>query len=392
MAAAVDGAVTVCYPLGGQTWEPSMERPITKPPGTPVDQLDTPSLIVDLTRLEQNIEAMHSFFRDREAKLRPRVDSHGCTAIAHKQLAAGGTVGGVSVMTLGQAEVFAQHGFTDIFVASELVTTHKIARVCALARAVKVTVPVDAARNVGDLSEAAVAAGVTLDMAVDVDTGLGLCGVEPGAAAVDLARNVTDAAGLNFVGLTTSEGRALGDNQNGTAVETRQRVQAVLDTREMVEKAGMEVGMVSVGGTDSYEEAAAADGVTEVPAGSYALMDRRHAESTRQFEPAAQVVTAVTSTPEDGVVITDGGVKSIGGDNGDPRVTNVNGATVRGLSAEHVNIDVEGAPDAGLRLGDKVWMVPMDIAECVNLHDYLLGVREGVLEVVWNVATRGQYR
>ena len=369
-----------------------MERPISKPPGTPVDQLDTPSLIVDLARLEHNIEAMHSFFRHREAKLRPRVDSHGCTAIAHKQLAAGGTVGGISVTTLGQAEVFAQQGFTDIFVASELVTPHKITRLCALAHTVKVTVPVDAARNVTDLSEAAVAAGVTLGVAVDLDTGLGLCGVEPGTAAVDLARKVTDAGGLSFAGLATSEGRAPGDNQNGTAVEARKRIRSIVDTREIVEKAGMDVGMVSVGGTDSYAEAGATDGVTEVPAGSYALMDRHHAESTPQFKPAAQVMTAVTSTPEDGVVITDGGVKSIGGDNGDPLVTSVDRATVRGLSAEHVTVDLEGAPDDGLRLGDKVWMVPMDIAECVNLHDYLLGVREGVLEVVWSVATRGQYR
>ena len=76
-----------------------MEHPIFKPIGTPVEMLDTPSLIVDLDLLERNIETMHSFFRSKDARLRPHVGSHLCPAIAHKQLAAGGTVGGVCVTT-----------------------------------------------------------------------------------------------------------------------------------------------------------------------------------------------------------------------------------------------------------------------------------------------------
>ena len=105
-----------------------MDRPIFKPIGTPVEELDTPALVVDLDVLTRNIETMGSFFSDRSAKLRPHVEAHRCPAIGHQQLAAAGTVGGICVTTLGQAEVFSQNGFTNVFVANVLVTAQKIDR------------------------------------------------------------------------------------------------------------------------------------------------------------------------------------------------------------------------------------------------------------------------
>ena len=139
-----------------------MERPIFKPVGTPTEQLDTPTLVVDLDALAHNIETVHSFFRDREAKLRPHVEAHGCPGIAHRQLASAGTVGGVSVSTVGEAEVFAQAGITDITVANEVVTAQKIARLCALAQSCRVTVAVDNPRVVERTALAAQDAGVVI--------------------------------------------------------------------------------------------------------------------------------------------------------------------------------------------------------------------------------------
>src|SRR5919108_5910821 len=116
-----------------------MERPLFKPVGTAVMRLDTPALVVDLTVLEQNINTVHALFRQQQAKLRPHVSAHRCPHIAHLQTAAGGTVGGISVTTLGEAEVFAAHGCHDLFVANELVTPSKLRRLCALARQATVT-------------------------------------------------------------------------------------------------------------------------------------------------------------------------------------------------------------------------------------------------------------
>jgi 3-hydroxy-D-aspartate aldolase len=357
-----------------------------------VDQLDTPALVVDLAVLEQNLETLHAFFRPRQAKVRPHVEAHRCPAIAHKQLAAGGTVGGICVTTLGQAEVFAAHGFTDIFVANVLVTPQKIGRLCGLARHVKTTVAIEHAENARDLSEAASMHGVTLHVVVDVNTRLNRCGVAPGRPAVDLARLVHKAPHLEFAGLMTHEGPMPSEDLQEMAAASRQWIQQVLDTREMLERAGMDVGMVSVGGTYNYEIAGTMAGITEVLAGSYAFMDSRHRPYRHQFKPAARVMSTVTSCPEPGTVITDAGQKAIGSDTGLPVAEDLPDATVVGLSAEHCRIRLPGAAYDKLALCDKVWLTPWDIGTCVNLYDYIHAVRHGKLEVVWEVAARGRYR
>ena len=368
-----------------------MDRPIFKPIGTPVEELDTPALVVDLDVLTRNIETMGSFFSDRSAKLRPHVEAHRCPAIGHQQLAAAGTVRGICVTTLGQAEVFSQNGFTDVFVANVLVTAQKIDRLCSLARRATMTVAVDSAKNVDDLSAAATAAGVSLNVVVDIDTSQESFGVEPGQPAVDLARLVTDAGGLEFAGLMSYEGTVLEDDAEAQERESRRSIQQVLDTREMIEKAGIEVRVVSIGGTYNYEIAGSMDGVTEVPAGSYALLDQRYRSHRPQFQPAARIMSSVTSL-HDGLVIADAGRKAIGSDNGLPVVDNIPGAEVSGLSAEHGSIHLDGSDGAQPELGDTVWFTPWDIGTCVNLHDYMHGVRDGALEVVWDISARGHYR
>jgi 3-hydroxy-D-aspartate aldolase len=369
-----------------------MERPIFKPVGTPVEELDTPALVVDLTILERNIETLHGFFRQRAAKVRPHVEVHRCPAIAHKQLAAGGTVGGICVTTVGQAEVFAEHGFTDIFVANQIVTPQKIRRLCALARHTKMTVAVDHPQNVQDLSDAATRHGVTLHVVVDVHTRSNGGGIEPGQPAVDLASSIQRAPHLAFAGLTTVEGPMPTEDPAKVAAESRQWIQQVLDTREMVEKAGIEVHVVGVGGTYNYEMAGTIAGVTEVLAGTYTLMDYRHSLSRPQFKPAARVMATVTSLPEPGTAIVDAGQKAIGSDTGLPVAEDIPGATVVSLSAEHGRLRLPGDADGKVALGEKVWLTPWDIGTCMNLYDYVHAVRDGKLEVLWEVAARGRYR
>jgi D-serine deaminase-like pyridoxal phosphate-dependent protein len=368
-----------------------MERPIFKPVGTPVGQLDTPVLVVDLSILERNIATLHGFFRQRDSKVRPSVESHRCPAIAHKQLDAGGTAGGVCVGTVGQAEVFIEHGFTDVLVASEVVTLHKVNRLCALARHASITVPVDQPQNVRDLSQAASTHGVTLHVLVDIHTHGNGCGVEPGQPVLDLARSVHQAPHLEFAGLMTREGPTPTEDPGRLAAESRPWIQQTLDSREIIERAGLTVRTVSVGGTYNYEIAGAMAGVTEVRAGTYALMDQRHAQSRPQLKPAAKVMATVTSCPEPGVAIIDAGQKAVGVDTGLPVARDVPGATVVALSAEHGRLRQDEG-DRKVAIAEKIWLTPWDIGTCANLYDYIHAVRDGKLEAVWDVAARGRYR
>ena len=368
-----------------------MERPIFKPIGTPEVELDTPAFVVDVEKLDRNIETAASFFRDSGAGLRPHVSGHGSPAIAHRQLAAGGTVEGIATATVGQAEVFARYGFGDIFVANVIATPLKATRLSALARTATVTAAADSTAAVDVLSEAASAASVTLNVVVYVRTRQNGMGVEPGDA-VELARAVDGAEGLVFAGLMTYEGAILRDSRDDLESESLKWVGVMVDTREAVEAAGLGVDVLSIGGTHNYEIVGAVDGVTEVPAGSYALMDEKYRAHRPQLENAGRVMTCVTSMPEPGNIITDGGRKAIGGDAGPPGVEGVDGAVCRGLSAEHGGIQVPEDLDHGLKLGDRIWCVPMDVGGSVNVHDYLFAIRGGALEAIWDLPARGQFR
>jgi D-serine deaminase-like pyridoxal phosphate-dependent protein len=367
-----------------------MERPVFQPLGTSAEQLDTPALVVDLTIMEQNIEKVHSFFQAATAKARPHVTAHKCPVLAHRQMAAGGTTGGISVSRIGEAEVFAHAGFADILVASEIVTRPKINRLCFLARRSKITVAADNPKNVHDLSEAARAGGVTLNVVVDINTGLDRCGVEPGQPAVDLAKDIARAEGLRFAGLMTYEGAILREDYQELVADNRKAVQPVLDTRESVEKAGLEVGTVSVGGTHNYEIVGAMDGVTDVRVDSYPLMDYNSSQYRSHLRPAARVLTTAVSHPVPGLAITDSGHKAIGPEMGLPVVEGVPGARMVRLSAEHGSLELEGEAQRQVDTGSKIWLIPWDLQLCVNQYDYFHAVRDGKLEAVWEVVARGR--
>ena len=151
-----------------------MERPVFQPPGTPVEELDTPALVVDLDVMGRNIETLHSRFNESRAQIRPYVAAHQCPQIAYFQIEAGNTPGdgGIAVATLGEAEVFTEAGFRNVLIASQVVTRSKIARLCALAQANAISIAVDSVANVEALSQAATASGTEVGILVELDVGL----------------------------------------------------------------------------------------------------------------------------------------------------------------------------------------------------------------------------
>ena len=359
-----------------------MERPVYQPLGTPLERLDTPSMVVDLDAMERNIETLHAFFRTSPAKARPHVTAHKCPAVARLQLAAGGTVDGIAVSRVGEAEVFAAAGIGDILVSSEIVTRGKIQRLCGLARGARISVAVDNPRNVDDLSAASAAAGTTLRVLVHVNGGGEGAGVAPGPDAVALARAVSGAQGLEFAGLMSPESAIMPEETDG--------VQALLDAREAVEKAGMPVQTVSTGGVHNYQAAASTDGVTEVAVGAYPLMDYNYSQHLDQFQAAARVVATVISRPVEEYGIADAGHKATGPDRGLPVIEGVPGAQVARLSAEHTRVELEGETRQSLKVGDTIRLIPRDLAMCMNQYDLLHAVRDGKLEAVWEIAARGR--
>jgi D-serine deaminase-like pyridoxal phosphate-dependent protein len=369
-----------------------MERPLFKPVGTPVQQLDTPALVIDMAALEHNLRTVHGFFHHREVKLRPQVSAHRCPVIAHQQLAAGGTVGGISVTTLGEAEVFALHGVHDIFVETAVVSPAKIRRLCALAQQATLTVAVDHADNVHSLAAAANHHHLTLRVMVEVRCQGQTRGVAPGQPALELARLISQSAPLTFAGLTTAAAQPLTANGVTMSDAAQQWLAPLLSTRQHLEQAGLQVPAVSVSDAAPYNVLASMSGLTEIRAGAYALMDASHMQHLSQLHVAAHIVTTVTSRPEPTAVITDSGQKAVGNDRGLPLVKDVAGAEVYGLNAEHGRIRLTANAANSVQVGDRLQLIPQDIGVSCNLYDFMHAVRHDALVAVWPVAARGHYR
>ena len=348
-----------------------MERPIFKPIGTPSEALDTPTLVVDLDAMEANIALVHSSVQKAGARIRPRLDSHLCPAIGHVQIAAD-AVSGVAVSTLGQAEVFGQHGFGDILLTNLVVTRSKIARAAALARRIKLTIAVDGARNIDDLSAAAGVAGSTIGVAVAVGDGSATIGVVPSVAS-ELAMRITAASDVAFAGLFSA-----GD------------AGPVLEAARCCDSAGLPAPMVAAGGSVTYDTAPS-DGITDLLAGSYALGENALAQRRPELRAAARILATVISSKDDGLVWLDAGQKATSVDTGLPAVDNVQGADVPRMSAEHGALVRRDGEDWDVDIGSKVWLIPDNIANTANVYDFIHATREGRLEAIWEVSARGHY-
>jgi D-serine deaminase-like pyridoxal phosphate-dependent protein len=354
-----------------------------------VAEIDTPALVVDLDIFERNLKNMAEFFRGHRANLRPHTKSHKCPEIARQQLASGAI--GVTCAKLGEAEVMASYGIGPLLIANQVVGPVKIARLMALAQTADVTVAVDGIDNVAELSAAATAAGVRLPVLVEVDVGMGRCGVLPGAPALALCRAVVGAHGLHLAGLMGFEGHVV----DHTSFEARKRgcvaaLELLDTTRALVEADGIPVGIVSGGGTGTYQIAGTWPGMTEVQAGSYVFMDATYKaiEGMEAFDCSLTLLATVVSRPHERRAIVDAGLKVLSTDQGLPVPVSPPGARVVGLSEEHGKLDF--AEPSRLRIGDRVSFLPSHCCTNVNLHDRLYGVRGERVEVVWDISARGR--
>ena len=351
-------------------------------------EVDTPALVLDKAKLTRNIRRMADFAAGGPAKLRPHAKTHKCVEIAKLQLDTGAV--GITCAKVGEAEAMADGGIADILIANQIVGPLKIARLVELAGRCTVTVAVDDADNVRRLSAAAVAAGVTLGVLVEVNVGMDRCGVEPGEPALALARQVMDAPGLVFAGLQAYEGH-LQNVVPFTEREARTRVdmRKALVAKEHIEAAGLPVAAVSGCGTGTHTVTGRLPWMTELQCGSYATMDAQYASvGGADYENALTVLVTVISRPRHEMAIVDAGLKAVTPEFGDPTVL-VEGAAWRDFSEEHGEIAVSG-PAQELRVGDKIELIPRHGCTTVNLYDRYHVVEDGALAETWRVAARGR--
>jgi D-serine deaminase-like pyridoxal phosphate-dependent protein len=369
---------------------------MTEPPaevGVSADQIDTPALVIDLDAYERNLDRMATFMAGQSARLRPHAKTHKCAVVGRHQVARGAV--GLCCQKVGEAEAMVYGGIDDVLVSNQIVGASKITRLVALARQARVAVCADDPGNVRDLDEAARSFGVRLSVLVEIDIGMRRCGVEPGEDALALARLVAAQRGLRFLGLQAYHGRAqhIADLDQRRTVMT-EAIGRVGETVDLLRRHGLACETVSGAGTGTYRFEAASGVYTEIQAGSYVFMDvdyKRVGGFPGEFENALFVLATVMSRAARDRAAVDAGLKALAVDSGMPMVRDRPDLEFQRASDEHGILRLAN-PDAPLRVGDHLWLIPGHCDPTINLYDWYVGVRGGRVEALWPIAARGAAR
>lgn len=359
--------------------------------GAIVAAIDTPALLIDLDAMEHNLSEVHAAIQTAGIAVRSHAKAHKCPDIALRQIQAGAV--GICVQKASEAEPFIEVGIKNILITNEVVGVRKVERVARLAAHAHMGLCVDNIVQVHQIGAAARRHHVAIDIYIEMDVGHGRCGVTSSSAAIELAQAIsTYSPALVFAGLQAYHGAAQhirDPDQRGLTIQAAcERVKAMIAD---LNQAGYAVNAVTGGGTGTYELEAESGLYTEVQPGSYVLMDKDYQENMRAaeepaLENALYVLCTVISVSQTHAVL-DGGLKTFAIDSGLPEIVTP-GWSVRTISDEHTLI-VPGTDATALKVGDKVRLIPGHCDPTVNLHDWIIAVRNDKVEELWPVSARG---
>lgn len=342
---------------------------------------------------------MASIARGQGVKLRPHVKTHKSPSIAREQLEAGAV--GITVAKVSEAEIMAEGGIEDIFVAYPLVTESKIERALRLSRRINLTVGVDSLEGARRLAKRAALEDHVLNVRLEVDTGLRRTGI-PRGEAVKLAVRVGSLENLNLTGIYTYRGAVLEDGSPTLDLKRAglEEGELMVPLADRIREEGIAVEDVSLGSTPTAKFAGEVEGVTEIRPGTYVFYDRMQAclGACSLDECAAAVTCTVVSRPSQDLAVIDGGSKTFATDvqpGGQPlnlegfgHVVGQSKATLVRLTEEHGMLAVTTKHD--LRVGETLQVIPNHICSTVNLHDHVYLLNEdGTVEQL-QVTARGK--
>jgi D-serine deaminase-like pyridoxal phosphate-dependent protein len=362
--------------------------------GDPLDALDTPSMIVDLTLMEANIAKLMKRFRDKKVHVRPHLKTVKSPELARRLMAAG-AVGGC-VAKVSEAEVMIQEGVDDLLITTEIVGKPKLLRLVALVQQhPQIKVVVDSLLGAQALDQAMGDAQLKIKVLIDLNVGQNRCGVMPGKEALTLAQQVSQMAHVQLVGVQGYEGHL---QHIPHPEERRQRcqqaMQVLTETARQLRAEGFPIETVTTGGTGTAEMCAECDGVTEVQPGSFVFMDTDYRNALGPtYANALTILSTVISRPSPTRAVVDAGLKSLSIDSGMPEPKGLTDVTYQPAGDEHGILSWEKFVEPAmmhLGVGDRIELLPSHIDTTVNLHDYYYAHRNGRLEAIWSVAARGK--
>ena len=366
-----------------------LEEPI------PLEELQTPALIIDLDVFEANLVKMQSYLGPEGIALRAHTKMHKCPVIARKQIEGGAR--GVCAAKVSEAEVMCAAGIEDVLVTSPIATLDKVKRFIETRRnhpGLKIVV--DDIGSADLLAKVAGSEGLKVDVFVDLDPGMGRAGIETGDKALQLVQHIGESHALNFAGLQMYAGNCMHIEGFSKRQEKYAHIMKKgIETLALIEQAGITVPVVSGGGTGTYNMEPDLGLINELQAGSYAFMDIEYRdiggvdhERFMDFDVSLYVLVTAISQPQSRLITVDGGFKSFASDKMAPEFRDVEGVTFHWGGDEHGIVQLDN-PSREIRLGNKLPMLTPHCDPTVNLHDFYFPYRDGMVHEIWPISARG---
>lgn len=361
--------------------------------GMSIDEISTPSLIIDLDAFEKNVKIMRDFIRKAGVRHRAHAKTHKSADIALYQIEHGDACG-ICCQKVAEAEALVDAGVKDVLVSNQVVDPKKIDRLAQLAKKARVLVCVDDMDNVAALSAAATMHSVTIECLVEIDCGAGRCGVLWGDPVVAIAQKIAGSAGLVFSGIQAYQGGAqhIHDFSERKA-KIDVAVKQVSDTIDMLKDEGLECDIVGGAGTGSYYFEGSSGIYNEMQCGSYIFMDADYQRVKDQsgcliseFDNSLFILTSVMSKAKAEMAICDAGLKAQSVDSGLPVIFGRDDIEYIKCSDEH---GVIADPNNTLKLNDRLKLVPGHCDPTCNLYDWYVCVRDDRVESLWPITARG---
>jgi len=329
--------------------------------------LETPAVVIDLDRTDTRIGRMAAVMRERGVALRPHVKTHKSIELARRQMVAGAV--GLTVATIGEAEVFADAGFEDIFIAYPVIAQGpKSERLRRLTERCTLSVGADSIEGIAILAASGRGASGPLRVLIEIDSGGARTGVKPDLAG-PLARRAVD-LGLEVLGAFTHEGHGY----KGIAARSaagEDAVAALATAADSLRAEGIEPSVLSAGSTPTAELSAHGV-VTEERPGTYLFSDRLQATLIGEDpgDVALIVLARVVSLGAGDGFVIDAGAKILAQDvspltPGHGTIVGYPEGVIVRLNDHHGVVDLPaGSPRPAI--GSVVWVVPNHVCPVVT--------------------------
>jgi D-serine deaminase-like pyridoxal phosphate-dependent protein len=371
--------------------------------------LPTPQVVIDRSRLLNNIGRVQQLASDAGMRLRPHAKTHKSPIVAKLQIERGAV--GICCAKVGEAEVFAEAGIQDIRLPYP-VNPSNAPRILALMKKTRISIIIDHLDVARGWSAAMQKTKRTLDVLVKVDVGFHRCGIDPGSSALPFITSVASMAGLRVVGLLSHAGHGYhAASEDELAAVARQEAETLVALKTKVARAGIPLDEISVGATPTLRFSAKQTGITELRPGNYVYFDRTQVAlgAATLDDCALTVLATVVSAPAPDRIILDSGSKTLTNDQArgiaSPREgpgKNIDGygavldesgqidgsLTITRLSEEHATVKVTGS--TRLKPGNRVRILPNHSCVVSNLVDEVQLVDGDTIVQTIPIAARGK--